>query len=342
MMMCMRLLSKSSTIDSIGYKRDRGKMGKNPDHTAQDKTMIRYEQVKDTGNLLKSLTGLNRMAFEKLLPAFEEAYEADLERRDRERAVPRQRARGAGQKGAIPRLEDKLLFILFYFRLYPVQTVQGFLFGMGQPQANEWIHRLTPILNAALGHEMQLPAREPGDIEAVLKACPGLEFVIDGTERPIRRPKDKDKQRRYYSGKKKRHTVKNNVIKSRSSRKIKVLSRTVEGKKHDKKLADEQGIPFPPGSKLWQDTGYQGYAPEGVQTFQPKKKPRGRELTPEEKAANATLSGQRIGVEHSIGGVKVFRIVHDTFRNLREGFDDLAMETACGLHNLRVDFPLSS
>jgi hypothetical protein len=304
--------------------------------------VIRYERLKNKPALMVCLTGLNQAAFMKLLPAFRAAYEADLERRDQQRTKPRQRRRGAGQKGALPRLEDKLVFILFYFRLYPVQMAQGFFFGMGQPQANEWIHRLAPILNQALGYEMQLPARDPVSIEAALAACPGLEFVIDGTERPIRRPKDKDKQRHHYSGKKKRHTVKNNVIKSRSSRKIKVLSRTVEGKKHDKKLADEQALKFPPGSKLWQDTGYQGYAPEGVQTFQPKKKPRGRELTPEEKAANAALSGQRIGVEHSIGGVKAFRIVHDTFRNLREGFDDLAMETACGLHNLRVDFPLSA
>ncbi len=67
-----------------------------------------------------------------------------------------------------------MLFILFYFRIYPVQMVQGFLFGMGQPQANDWIQRLTPILNQALGYEMQLPARQAKDIEQVLAACPVL------------------------------------------------------------------------------------------------------------------------------------------------------------------------
>jgi len=303
--------------------------------------MIRFDQIENKPQLLKCLTGLKRAAFMRLLSAFRRAYESDLERRDQERAVPRQRQRGGGQKGALPRLEDKLVFILFYFRLYPVQMVQGFFFGMGQPQANEWIHRLTPILNQALGYERQLPAREPKDIEAVLAACPGLEFILDGTERPVRRPKDADQQRNRYSGKKKRHTVKNNVIKDRRSRKIKVLSRTVEGKKHDKKLADEQDIPFPPNSQLWKDTGYQGYEPEGVETHQPKKKPKGGELSPEEKAQNALLSSQRISVEHSIGGVKVFRITQDVLRNMREGFEDLVMETACGLHNLRVDYPMT-
>ena len=88
-------------------------------------------------------------------------------------------------------MEAKLLFILFYFKFYPVQEVQGYLFGMGQGQAWDWIHRLTKILNQALGYEKQLPARKNRDIEQILAACPGLEFIIDGTERPIRRPKDK-------------------------------------------------------------------------------------------------------------------------------------------------------
>ena len=91
------------------------------------------------------------------------------------------------------------MFILVYFRLYPIQAVQGLLFGMSQPQANEWVHRLTPFLNAALGHQQQLPARQPRDLEAVLGECEGLEFIIDGVERPIQRPKNPERQRQFYS-----------------------------------------------------------------------------------------------------------------------------------------------
>jgi hypothetical protein len=304
--------------------------------------MLRFEQLKNKPKLLKCLTGLNVEAFNKLLQAFKQAYQEDLKKRDQQREEPRQRRPGGGQKGALATIEDKLVFILFYFRMYPVQMAQGFFFGMGQPQANEWVHRLTPILNQALGYEMQLPAREPKAIEQVLAECPGLEFIIDGTERPIRRPKDKTRQQQNYSGKKKRHTRKNNVISHKPTRKIKGLSPTVEGKRHDKKLADVQKLNFPPGSKLWKDTGFQGYDPPGVETFQPTKKPKGRDLTPEERATNAAISKERIGVEHSIGGVKVFRIAHDVFRNLRPGFDDLVMETTCGLHNLRVDYPMTA
>jgi hypothetical protein len=304
--------------------------------------MIRYQQLKAKPALFKSFTGVTLGAFAELLPAFRQAYRDDLDRRDQQRPKPRQRQRGGGSKGALPTLEDKFVFILCYFRLYPVQVLQGYLFGMGQPQANEWIHRLTPVLNQALGYDKQLPARQNRDIEQVLAACPGLEFIIDGAERPIRRPKDPDRQRQHYSGKKKRHTVKNTVVTDKRTRKIKGLSRTSEGKKHDKKLADEQALDFPPNSNLWKDTGFQGYEPANTTTFQPKKKPKGGELTPDEKTHNAAISSARIGVEHSIGGVKVFRIVQDVFRNVKQGFVDIVMETACGLHNLRIDHPLTA
>lgn len=303
--------------------------------------MITYEQLKNKPQVFKSLTGLTVTTFSQLLPAFGRAYADNLDRRDAQREQPRQRQRGGGRKGALLTLEDKLVFILFYFRVYPTQILQGYLFGLGQPQANEWVHRLTPVLNQALGYEMQLPARQAKDIKAVLETCPGLEFIIDGTERPIRRPKDADRQKKNYSGKKKRHTVKNNVIVDKNTRKIKGLSATCDGKKHDKKLADEHDLSFPAGSKLWKDTGFQGYEPENTKTFQPKKKPKGGELTPEEKAENTVISSVRIRVEHSIGGVKVYRITHDIFRNLKQDFDDLVMETACGLHNLRVAYPLA-
>jgi len=304
--------------------------------------MMRFEQLKNKPAMMKCLTGLTAEGFMALLPAFRVAYEADLAGRDEQRAAPRQRERGAGQKGALPTVADKLVFILFYFRVYPVQMAQGYLFGMGQPQANEWIHRLSALLKVALGYDLQLPARTPKDIKAALETCPGLEFIIDGTERLIRRPKDKQRQKANYSGKKKRHTRKNNVITDKTTGKIRGLSPTVEGKRHDKKLADEQAAVFPKGSKLWKDTGFQGYEPPQVQSFQPTKKPKGRDLSPQEKLVNTTISKARIRIEHSLGGVKVFRIVHDVFRNFRADFDDLVMEIACALHNFRSDHPLTA
>lgn len=304
--------------------------------------MLNYARIKNKPRIFQSLTGLTQPAFACLVVAFQRAYEQALDERDARREIPRQRQRGGGRKAVLATAEDKLVFILFYFKFYPTQEVLGFLFGLGQPQANEWIHRLTPVLNAALGYEAQLPARQAADLEQVLAACPGLEFIIDGTERPIQRPKDGKRQQEYYSGKKKRHTVKNIVITDKRTKKIKGLGRTQAGKKHDKAATDEEDYRFPQGSKLWKDTGFQGYEPEQTTTYQPKKKPKKGELTAADKKQNQAICRERIGVEHSIGGVKVFRIVRDIYRNHRQLFEDLIMETACGLHNLRLDFRLAA
>lgn len=304
--------------------------------------MLNYEKIKNKPRILRSLTGLSPAAFDQLGVPFRKAYEQELEQAETQRETARQRHHGGGRKASLETIQDKLLFILLYFKFYPIQELLGFLFGLSQPQANYWVHTLTPVLNKALGYEKQLPARKTREIEQVLAECPELEFIIDGTERPIQRPKEKQRQQENYSGKKKDHTVKNNVITHKPTKKIKALSPTVPGKKHDKKLADQEQYRFPPGSKLWKDTGFQGYEPEGVITYQPKKKPKGGELTSAEKEHNQVISKERIGVEHSIGGVKVFHIVRDIYRNHKQGFEDLIMETACGLHNLRLDFPMAA
>ncbi len=90
--------------------------------------------------------------------------------------------------------------------------------------------------------------------------------------------------------------------------KVLFLTDTVEGKRHDKKLADESDYALPSGSKLAQDTGFQGFKPENVTILQPKKKPRGKELVDMDKHINQWLSSIRIRVEHAIGGVKRYRI----------------------------------
>jgi len=296
---------------------------------------IHYGELKQKPRVLRSMTGLNVNEFEALLPSFSAAWDDFVEVEFCQRV--RQRSYGGGRNENLQSLESKLLFILVYFRLYPTQEVQGYLFGLSQAQANQWVHRLTGVVNQALGDELQLPERRPAKLAEVLSRCPGLEFFIDGTERPINRPKDKEEQKDYYSGKKKAHTVKNNVITHKGG-KVVFLSDTYEGKKHDKKIADEEEYRFPEGSVLGQDTGFQGFAPAGVTIKQPKKKPRNGKLTEAEKERNREISSERVEVEHQIGGIKRAQIVVQKFRNRKAHFVDEVMETACGLHNWRLTF----
>ena len=137
---------------------------------------------------------------------------------------------------------------------------------------------------------------------------------------------------------KKTHSDKNVVIVNAKTTRIGFLSTTYPGKVHDKKIAEKENISYPQNSSVYKDTGFQGYDPPKVKTHQPKKKPRNGELTKSDKRSNKRISKVRVGVEHALSGAKRSRIVKDVLRNTKDGFSDLVMVIACGLHNLRVRY----
>lgn len=292
--------------------------------------MTKFQDVARNPSEFLSMTGYTLEEFDALLPWFEGSLvesKYTLEGKERQNKVANY------VNSPFPTSKDKLFFILVYAKQYPTQTMLGVTFGVSQPKANQWIHFLTPILQSALLKSGEAPCRSmdefsPQDFRV---------FAHDGTERPIQRPVDNAEQKKYYSGKQKRHTIKNNVL-ANAMCKVVYLTPTVEGKKHDKKLADESEYKLPGGSVLLQDTGFQGFTVEGVLIIQPKKKPMGGELNEEEKEANHAISKLRVRVEHVINGVKRYRSVKDKCRNWMAGFKDRIMEIACGLHNFRLNF----
>lgn len=235
--------------------------------------MISYAMLKEKPKEFLAATGLHVNEFERLLPGFQQKLtEKQPSEEQTRRGKPRQRGKGAGPKERLGTAEDKLLFILVYQKTYPIQSMLGLQFGLSQPRANYWIHLLLPILQAVLAEMGMTPERDPqavADHPLVNESAPDL--LIDGTERRRQRPKDPDQQTAHYSGKKKAHTDKNLLLTNTHTKKVVYLSRTESGKTHDKKMADEQAIAYPPGATLGKDTGFQGYEPEGVLTFQPKK-----------------------------------------------------------------------
>ena len=131
---------------------------------------------------------------------------------------------------------------------------------------------------------------------------------------------------------KKKHCLKNNLICSLDKR-ILWLSQTYYGSVHDKKICDEQPLKLPSGIFIWQDTGFLGHNPENATVLMPQKKPKGKELSDEEKNLNKEISSIRIGVEHAIGGAKRWRVVKEVYRCRKFGFNHKVMLIACGLHN---------
>ena len=164
--------------------------------------MLSYQRLKDHPRALRTFTGLDPAEFEKLLRHFEMAYHAYRYEHHVTKKF-RKRRYGGGRKPRLDFMEDKLLFILFYFKVYPLQEVMAFLFETSQGRINEWIHQLSTVLQMALGKAQELPERDPHNLEQTLALCVSVDFIIDGTERRVHRPKDAIEQHEKYSGKKK-------------------------------------------------------------------------------------------------------------------------------------------
>src|SRR6266487_1222948 len=235
--------------------------------------MITYKALQADRRQFLALTSLTLAEFQRLLTAFPQAYQQLYPANQTAEGQPRQRSVGGGCKGRLEQPEEKLLFLLVYLKTYPLQAVMSELFDLSQPRVNYWIHRLLPVLRLALDDLGVLPERDPTHFARDQRASgKAPRLIIDATERRRQRPKNPEKQALFYSGRKKQHCDKNVVIVNTRGQRIDYLSQTYPGKTHEKKIADEEGISYPPGTTLHKDTGFQGYEPAVKKTCQAKKK----------------------------------------------------------------------
>ena len=234
--------------------------------------MLTYTTLQKRPREFLAATGLTHTEFARLLPAFATAYAALYPSDQTLEGKPRQRRVGGGATGALPQMEDKLLFILVFQKTNPLQTMHGLHFQLSQPQTNYWIHHLLPVLQRAFAALDVAPERDASQLATsplALEGAPNL--ALDGTERRRQRPQDAIAHTAHYSGKKKAHTDKNLLFVNETTRKVSYLGPTIAGKTHDKKAADAASIVYPSNATLDKDTGFQGYEPAGILTAQPKK-----------------------------------------------------------------------
>jgi len=159
--------------------------------------MINIEKILKQDRQIRAITGLNQQAFDELLPSFAEAYQQTLDKKRRWRSA------GGGRKATLRTSADKLFFILLYCKCYPTFDLMSVLFGFDRSSAHDWVHRLMPILETALGKRQALPERKIDSVEEFMaKFAEVEEVIIDGTERPVQRPKDPERQKEHYSGEK--------------------------------------------------------------------------------------------------------------------------------------------
>lgn len=271
--------------------------------------------------VFRHLTGLTVPAFDALaadvVPAVEAAHRKSLHRPDRERAV------GAGGEFGLA-TADQVLLAVIWLRQYPTQEVLGFLFGVSDSTALRAVRRCLPAREQAGRDTMRMP--DPGrgrrkKLPALLADTPGLAVVIDTFEQRTHRPKRR--QRAYYSGKKKAHTLKSRVGVDEETGRVVDVSDSAPGPWADIKLLKASRLlkRLPQGVGGIGDLAYVGIAglhPGGLGAA-PRRKPRGKDRPPEDRKYNRAFSRRRIVVEHTIGRLRRFRSVSHVNRHRRKG-----------------------
>jgi hypothetical protein len=305
--------------------------------------IARLDNLRKHPAVFKHLTGLVVEVFDELAaelaPAVEAAHRTKLDRPDRKRAV------GGGDNFDLA-TADQVLLTAIWLRQYPTNEALGFLFGVSDSTASRARARCLPVLEKAGKDTMRMP--DPGAarrkrLPGLLKDTPGLAVVIDSFEQRTHRPKRR--QRAYYSGKKRAHTLKSQVAVDEGSGRIVDVSDSVPGPWADIKLLRKSRLlrRLPEGVGGLGDLAYVGIAelhPEGLGAS-PRRKPRGKERPPEDRRYNRAFSRRRIVVEHGIGRLRRFRAVAHVNRHPRKGHA-ARVRAVAGLVNRMLDHRAAS
>lgn len=285
----------------------------------------------------KALTGCTLSMLQELLPVFEQLFREAVA--SRIPASKRSRAIGGGKKGVLKTTEDKLIFVLLYLKAYPTYDVMSAIFNLDRAPAFRRTQQLLPVLEATLGRKIVLPERKITSIEEFYQKFPeAKDVLVDGTERPVQKPKDQKKRKKLYSGKKKT-TARKHIVVATPNKKILILGKSKTGRRHDWRITERQQLLdyLPPDVTAWMDSGFVGadrvHPNSQICAKATKKHP----LTKRQKQNNRVISAFRIPVEHANGGMKRMKAAADIWRNKIGGLDDHVMLISAGLWNFYLE-----
>ncbi|MHB8645963.1 MAG: transposase family protein [Thermomicrobiales bacterium] len=289
------------------------------------------------------LTGMHVLDFDCLyadfLPRYLQAERARLSRPDRQRAI------GAGRQFVLS-VRDQLLLSVIWLRRYPTDETLGFLFGLERTSVGDTRARIIPLLAAWGLDTMRLP--DPGkkrrpQLDDLLRETPGLVVLVDTYEQPVQRHKQRSEADRYYSGKKKAHTVKTQVGVDERDGRIVDVPPSVPGPTADMVVLKGSGVlpRLPPGVGVAGDLAYVGMdgLHPGVRGATPRRKPRGQPRPVADVAYNRAFARRRVPVEHGIGRLRRYECLTQRDRHHRRGMTERNRAVA-GLVN-RTNWRLS-
>ena len=226
----------------------------------------------------------------------------------------------SGRCSKLKTLEDEILLVLIYYRFYVSLQFLEYLFGLDESNVCRHIQRLEPML-ADTTKIKKNRILDQSELETI---------IIDATEIQTQRPSRH--QRQYYSGKKKKHTLKVEIM-TDTKGKILSVSKVMPGRTHDFSLR-KQSSKIPKNASVLADSGYQGLQKIHPKTILPHKRRRKCALSSEQKAHNTILASKRIVVEHVFARLKKFKILGSIYRNSQRKLN-LRFNIISGIHNLK-------
>ena len=195
---------------------------------------MKYENAHNLNSKdFKRYTGVQKRTFQLMLKAWDQYHFSQ------------------SNAGRPPQLErpDQLLVALQYWRKYRTY----FYIAQDWHVSEATVCRIVHLVETALMNSGRF--RLPGK-KRLLQGFQTPDVVlIDVTETPIERPQKG--QKKYYSGNKKQHTLKCQIIADRNSGEIICLF-FGEGRRHDFHLFKVSGVHIHPETESFQDSGYQG------------------------------------------------------------------------------------
>lgn len=264
--------------------------------------------------------------------------------------VTRKRKAGAGRRYRLETIEEKLAVVLVYYRTYATQELVGYMFGIDQSNVSRLLKKLEPLLELAANPQLKGYLKQLKDTRSSEGSIGWAEFIdlypdvagliTDATEIRCLRPKDKEKQKKYFSGKQKTHTIKTQITVSRKSERILDVSLSYAGSVHDKKIFDVEKTneKVCTESPHWMDLGYQGIQHDYPDHYNilPTKRIKGEELSSLAKESNKVHSKIRILIEHILSRLKKFGILAQVYRGKRDRFNQVFRNIAA-IHNFKIE-----
>ena len=288
------------------------------------------ERIESHPHESKRLIGIE---YEHFLALVELAEKRHLEKQAfSEKNKIRLVAKGGGRRLDMS-VKQGICLCLIYLRQKPIFEILGLLFDVSKTKANDtfnyWIEILREILPASQIEEV---SKSEEKYQKLRQSLLEYELIVDSAEQPIERPVDYQEQKKYYSGKKKMHTLKNQFIVLPNGEDIVDVIVGKLGKTSDINLFRASRDKFDPKQKFLGDKAYKG----DTAIATPHKKTKKAEITELQKQENKELSSRRIGVEHLIGRIKIFKVASDRFCLAHNKYNRIIM-SVCGLVRFRMN-----